>query len=266
MKLPCCDGGEQEVAYPNGISHSLAGNRWNPRSGESKPRCAGCPARTQSIFCNLDEAGLGELAQLLQMRTYPRGTVLFMERDEPRVVYCISSGRVKLSSSSPDGRGVIAALAGPGTFLGARAILLGTLQDLTAVIVEQAQLCVLTKEAFLDMLPRDVAIPLQLARQWGSELSEAYRKFSGTACRPLTERLAELLLALCQTHGEPTPAGIHLRTNLCQEELSELLGVSRRSLNRALAELRDLGLIQCRRRSILVRNGISLYDWLALGS
>ena len=116
------------------------------------------------------------------------------------------------------------------------------------------------------MLPRDAEITLQLARQLGSELSEAYRKFFVTACKPLTERLAELLLALCQTHGEPTPTGIHLRTNLCQEELSELLGVSRRSLSRALAELRDLDLIQCRRRSILVRNSISLYDWLALGS
>jgi len=214
----------------------------------------------------VDGARLGELDQLLQIRTYPPSAVLFMENDEPRAAYCVCSGRVKLSSSSPDGRGVIAAIAGPGALLGARAILLGTSHDLTAIAMEQTQLCVLSKESLLDLLPRDAGIPLQLARRLGSELGDAYRKFSGVACKPLTERLAELLLALCQTHGEPTPAGIHLRANLCQEELSELLGVSRRSLNRALAELRDLGLIQCRRRSILVRNSISLYDWLALGS
>jgi len=189
-----------------------------------------------------------------------------MENDEPGAVFCIRSGRVKLTHSLADGRGVIAALAGPGAFLGGRPILLGTAHDLTAVIVEQTQLCVLSKEDFLEMLPRDAGIPLQLARQLGSELSEAYRKFSGAACRPPTQRLAELLLSLCQTHGVPTAAGIHLQTNLCQEELSELLGVSRRSLNRALADLRDLGLIQCRRRSILVLSTIALYDWLALDS
>lgn len=243
-----------------------ATRRWLLRSQNTEPCCTRCSAHQHSIFCGSNSEHLSAWAHLLQARNFPRGAILFLENDEPQAVYCIRSGRVKLTSGSPDGRGVIAALAGPGAFLGAREVLLGTLHDLSAEIVEPAHLCVLTKDGFLETLLRDCAVSLQLARQLGSELGEAYRKISGVACKPVTERLAELLLALCQTHGEPTPTGIHLRTNLCQEEMSELLGVSRRSLNRALAELRDLGFIKCRRRSILVVNSRSLCDWLAFGS
>jgi CRP-like cAMP-binding protein len=243
----------------------LAVSRWSVRGKDAELRCVRCPARSQSIFCDLDSERLPEWAPLLQVRSYPRAAVLFVENDEPQSVYCVRSGRVKLSSVSSEGRGIIAALAGPGSLLGARAALLGRPHDLTAVIVEPTQLCTIPRDGFLEMLERNTEVSLQLARQMGDELGEAYRKISGVACKPLAERLAELLLALCQTHGEPTPRGIHLRTNLCQEEMSELLGVSRRSLNRALAELKELGLIECRRRSILVPSSHSLYDWLALG-
>ena len=253
------------MAEQEGRFRFLTLSRWGLRGTDSEPGCAGCPARPHSIFCGMDGARLAEWAHRLQVRIFPRGAMLFLENDTPQAVYCVRSGQVKLWSGSEDGRGVIAALAGPGAFLGAREVLLETSHDLSAIIVEPAQLCVLPKEGFLEVMARDAEIPLQLARQWGNELGEAYRKISGVACKPLTERLAELLLTLCQTHGEPTPTGIHLRTNLCQEEMSELLGVSRRSLNRALAELRALGLIKCRRRSILVLSSRSLYDWLAFG-
>ena len=75
-----------------------------------------------------------------------------------------------------------------------------------------------------------------------------------------------MILSLCRSHGEHRSDGVHLRTNLSQEELAEMLGVSRRSLNRALAELRDLGLIHCGRRAILIPDTHRLFDWLAIAS
>jgi CRP-like cAMP-binding protein len=227
-------------------------------------KCEGCPAAKDSIFCGL-EPGIKEFLGLrIQSRIYVRGSSIFHENVQPQAVYCLASGRVKLATGSSNGRMVIASLVGPGAILGAKDVLLDSPHDLTATAIEDSRLCILPKESFLEALHHSPDLSLRVARQMGVELSEICRKFSRAVCRPLSERLAELLLSLCRTHGQPTPNGITLRGNLGQEELSELLGVSRRSLNRALAELRQLGLIRCCRRSILIPDSRTLCDWLAV--
>ncbi|MBI4463530.1 MAG: Crp/Fnr family transcriptional regulator [Acidobacteria bacterium] len=186
-----------------------------------------------------------------------------MEHDEVRAAYCVCSGQVKLFCGSPDGRAAIVAIAKAGDVLGARELLLGKPHDLTAITIERTHLRSIPKEPFLDLLRRNGEFSLRLAQKISGELGEAYRKVSGAVYKSPSERLTELLLALCQSHGESTPSGINLKTNLCQEEIAELVGISRRSLSRVLAELRRRGLIECRRRSILVLNPIALFDWLA---
>ena len=76
------------------------------------------------------------------------------------------------------------------------------------------------------------------------------------------ERLIELLKNLCESHGEPTPGGIRLNIKLCQDELAALAGVSRRSLNRGLARLRKLGILEPRRGLLVVRDIAALHSAL----
>jgi CRP-like cAMP-binding protein len=225
--------------------------------------CLACSCRPGSIFGDLDADTLIELDRRRQPSIYRAGATIFLQGDQPRAVYCIGAGRVKVSHCAADGRNVVLNVATDGDVLGVRPMLLGTPHDLTAEALEETRLCLIAKDDFMDFLTRNGAVSLRLAQKLSAELDEAYRQVSGVVLKSTIERVAELILALCQTHGKPGPDGIGLPTNMCQDELAEFLGVSRRSLSRALATLRDHGLIECGRRSIIVRDSAALRKSLA---
>jgi len=230
----------------------------------SAHECSSCHSTSKGIFCDLNNSVLGELSKLRQCIMYPPGSVVFMEGEQARAAYCICSGRLKRSSSSAEGRVLIHGFSTPGDVLGVRALLLGKPHDLTAEAVEATELCLFPKDEFIPFIKQNGDISLRVAQKLSLDLYEAYRRVRGTALKGSSERLAELLLRLCHSHGKATPKGISLDANLCQDELAALLGISRRSLNRLLAELRVQGVIECRRRSILVRNITALRKRLSL--
>lgn len=237
--------------------HECVGSCLDPHAGRTA-WCFSSGLRRSGAFCDLDQASLAELERLRRTSTFPRGVAIYSEADAPRSVYCVCSGCVRLSRNSPDGRAVVFGIAAPGDVLGVRPLLLGTPNDHTAESLEETRLCFIPKDAFLDLLKRNGGVSLRLAQKLSSELGEAYRKVCGLVFTPAAERLAELLLALCRTRGEPTRGGIRLSTNVSQDELAELVGVSRRGLSRALGTLREQGLIASRRRAIIVRDRAAL--------
>lgn len=226
--------------------------------------CFACSCKPGSIFGDLDATALMELDRRRQASIYPAGATVFLQDEPPRAIYCVGTGRVKLSHGSADGRTVALGIAVPGDVLGVRPMLLGTAHDHTAETLEETRLCFIPKGDFLFFLARNGTVTLRLAQKLSAELDDAYRQVSGVALKSTPQRVAELILALCQTHGKLGPEGIALPTGMCQDELAEFLGVSRRSLSRALATLRDRGLIECRRRLIVVRDSAALKN--ALGS
>jgi CRP-like cAMP-binding protein len=220
--------------------------------------CFACNSKPGSIFCDLPAASLLELDQLRKHMSVPAGTTVFRQDDQPQAVYCIGSGHVKLSRNSEDGHALLLRIANAGDVLGVRSLLLGKPHDLTAEATEETRLCFISRNDFLEFLKRNGEVSLRLAEKLSTKLDDAYQQVYRAALKPPAERLAEVLLALCQTHGEPARDGIVLKTNMCQDELAELVGMSRRTLNRALGILKDQGLIECGRRYIFVRNPVAL--------
>ena len=224
--------------------------------------CFTCSSKPGSIFCDLPQARLLELDQLRRARIYPAGATLFFGADQPRGVYCVGSGRVRLSRSSPDGRSVGVRIATAGDVLGVRPLLLGKTHDLLAETIDEARVCCIPRNDFLDFLKRHGDVGLRLAQRLSTEIDGAYQQVCSLILKTPTERLAELLLALSQTHGEPGPDGIRLSTGMSQDELASMIGVSRRSLCRAFETLRERGFVACRRRSIIIRNEFALRNSL----
>ncbi len=66
--------------------------------------CLLCKLRTSSFFCQLPKAALQDLEKIKYASAYPHGAVLFVEGQAPRGVYVICSGRVKLTTTSRDGK------------------------------------------------------------------------------------------------------------------------------------------------------------------
>jgi CRP-like cAMP-binding protein len=235
-------------------------------SSVASQSCLLCKSRASGILADLDEASLKEIEQMRQARVYPAGAVVFGEGDPPEGIYCIRSGCLKLSLPTPHGAAVIVKIATAGGVVGVAAVLSSKVRNLTAETLEQSQLGFIHKQDLLSLLRRNADLSLALARGLADELYEVYQAAGNIALRRSDERLAHLLLRLCQSHGEATPEGIRLRTSLSQEELAEMIGASRRSLVRSLAKLRSLGIVECHRRTVIVRDRDALEKALLSGN
>src|SRR6266478_5488628 len=87
--------------------------------------CLSCPHREERLFCNLTPPAVQKLAAITSAAAYPKGAILFVEGQSPRGVFILCSGRVKLSTSSADGRTLILRISEPGDVLGLSATVTG---------------------------------------------------------------------------------------------------------------------------------------------
>ena len=220
--------------------------------------CSVCPSRSCCIFSDLDNSHLMKLEQMCLKTIYPDRVVVHTEGDQPQGIYIVCFGRVKLSLSSPNGQAVIIGLATAGDAFGVESVLSGRPHSLMAETVEQTQLCFIKKDDFFDFLRYNGDVSLILAQRLSNNLYEAHLGLSDLAFKQSFDRLVELLLRQCKSGGDPTPKVMTSRIDLSQDELADMIGVSRRTITRGLTKLRQLKIIKCRRRSVIIKDLNSL--------
>src|ERR1700739_3383646 len=111
--------------------------------------CLACPHREERLFCNLSEPSVRALAAITSSAAYPKGATLFVEGQPARGVFVLCSGRVKLSTSSADGKTLILRISEPGEVLGLPATVTGTSYELTADVIEPTQANFISRQDFL---------------------------------------------------------------------------------------------------------------------
>ncbi|MGH9138735.1 MAG: Crp/Fnr family transcriptional regulator [Acidimicrobiales bacterium] len=180
--------------------------------------------------------------------------MIFREGEAGDVVLIITDGRVKAFVTTPDGHEVLLSLRGPGELVGELAALDEAggprTATVTAVIATAGRIIPGSAlRRFLEERPRAAAA---LLRQLASRLVEADRRRVDFGAYGTTRRVARLLVELADVHGVEDAAGVgvELRLALSQDELAGLVGASRESIARALATLRQHGLVTTARHRI----------------
>lgn len=217
-----------------------------------------CISRESSIFSTLDDLRINQLEKTITSTIYNKGDIIFIEGEKAHGIYCVCSGRLKLSINSSEERAVNVAMANPGDVLGVKALLSGKAHNLTAEVAEETIMCFIKKDDFLDFLRRNGDVCLRLSEKLANNLYDAYRRMRELTMKTSHARLVDLLLSLCQSKSKPSEGGIIFEINISQEELAEEIGTSIRNLNRSLKDLKHKRIIKCHRRSIKVIDRVAL--------
>ena len=211
-------------------------------------------AHADPFVAALDPEGRRRLAALGRVGRHRAGAVLFLEGDRGTNVLAIQHGRVKVIINTPEGRELVLAIRGPNGLVGELASLdngdhrrSATVVALTAVVVQ-----VIPNDQFLQFLEEHPHALLALTRTIIGRLHDADRRRVEFGAYDTLGRLARVLDELANADGQPTDTGIMVDPPLTQHELAGLVGASRESVVRALAELRRRGLVQTGRRSLVV--------------
>lgn len=169
---------------------------------------------------------------------FPRHTELFEEGHLPEGIFILQRGKVKLSVDLKGGRTLILGIVQPGEVLGLSAIMSGKPAEYTAETLTSAQFSYVERKEFLNLLEAHCELCVLVVEVLSHQLREAVEMIHySSGSQPATEKLASLLLAWIRAEGEVTGQGVELKLPLTQEEIGQMIGVSRETVSRLLAGL-----------------------------
>ncbi len=221
--------------------------------------CLSCKIRVEHLFCDLSAAALQTFETIKYVAAYPKGAVLFVEGQAPRGIYVLCEGRVKLSICASDGKTLILKIAEAGEVLGLSATVGGTPYELTAETVDPCQVNFVKRDDFQRLLKEHSEICLHVAEQLSDKYNAACRELRAVGLsHSATERLAKLLLDWSARNGEAAKAEPRVKLALTHDEIAQMIGTSRETVTRLLADLKKRQIIQTKRSILIIRNKAAL--------
>ncbi|OEK04035.1 Crp/Fnr family transcriptional regulator [Roseivirga misakiensis] len=197
-----------------------------------------------SLLAELNDSELDTLSSHKSKITYNKGQVLFYQGTRPMGLFCIHSGKVKVSQNSSKGGEQILYISKQDDFLGYRALLSEEYYAATATVTEEACISFIPKEDFLSAICSNPGFLQKLLNEVCKHLGQMEKKVTQFSAYSVRERLAGTLLTLKQTYGVEGTKCTIIDLSLTRQELANLIGTATETLIRLLSEFRTEGLIR----------------------
>ena len=198
------------------------------------------------LFSVLHPTDLRTLASRFHPVRYGRGEVIFREGEPAERLFLIDSGRVKLSIASPTGQEMLIGVLGRGQIFGELEIIDRGQRAMDARAMEDALLYAFAGDVFWTMLENRPTLARRLLELMARRLRRADQTSQDLVFFDAPTRLARRLLQLAEDHGEPVgkDESVKITVRVTQEELAQMIGVTRESANRLVASFTERGWIE----------------------
>jgi CRP/FNR family transcriptional regulator, cyclic AMP receptor protein len=198
------------------------------------------------LFAGLDASKMDLVIGAMRSRRFRRGEVIFHGGDPGDSLFIVASGSVKIMVDPEDGsEPAILTTVGAGGFFGELALLDGRARSATAVAVDRVETLVLRRDAFDRLIDEEPAISRALLAALAGEIRRLTDQFEDLHVLDLPGRLARHLLRQVVPDGQPVPVGeVRQPWPYTQGELAGMIGGSRQSVNRLLADFVAKGLLR----------------------
>ncbi len=208
--------------------------------------------RQAPLFAALDDDAAVALKATMARREVGRGEVLFAEGDPGDRLYIIVDGKIKLGRASGDGRENLLAILGPGEMFGELSLFDPGPRNATATAVADTSLLGVGSEDLATWLNGRPDVARQLLRSLARRLRRTNEALADLVFSDVPGRVAKALLDLSERFGTPTDEGLRVTHDLTQEELAQLVGASRETVNKALADFAARGWLRLDQRAVLL--------------
>ena len=215
-------------------------------------KCEQCIVRELSSLKALNKGELLRLAECKTSHTIKKGEHIFEEGDTVNGIYCITVGVCKLSKLSANGKDQIVKLVKAGELLGQRTIISEEPANLSAVALEDMEVCFIPKSEVLNMFDQNNQFSRNVMKTICGDLKETSDHLVSISQKTVKERLAETLIYLEENFGKNTDGS--LRIQLTREELAGMIGTATESCIRLLSEFNKLELIELNGKKIVLKN------------
>lgn len=206
--------------------------------------------RKAPLFAALDDEDASALMASMTPVTLARGHTLFHEGEAGDRLYVVVSGKVKLGRTSSDGRENLVTVLGPGEMLGELSLFDPGPRSLSATAVSDSELAGLGHADLAEFLNGRPEVARQLLQALARRLRRTNDTLADMVFSDVPGRVAKALLDLSRRFGRQTEQGVMVAHELTQEELAQLVGASRETVNKALADFAGRGWLRLEARAV----------------
>jgi CRP/FNR family cyclic AMP-dependent transcriptional regulator len=220
--------------------------------------CSECTCTKPGFFCGFSKEVSKSLDHYSHRSMVPAGAILFIEGQMSRGIFILCSGRVKLSTTSRDGKVLVLKTAEAGEALGLSAAISGQSYEMTAETATPCQLNFVDRKSLMSLLQSHSEVGMHAAQCLSRDFQSAYRDIHDLVlARSSAGKLARLLLSCCP---EQVSSAIESRLHsaMTHEEMAQRIGSSRETVTRLLSDLRRKQLIRLDGTTLVIRNRTAL--------
>jgi len=216
--------------------------------------CLTCPLRKDNWYCGLSADLLKSFNEFSHLTTYPGGAVLFVEGQMPRGAFVLCSGKVKLSTTSKEGKVLVLKVVEPGEVIGLSALISGEAFEVTAETMGPCLVNFVEQEGLLHLMEGSGELGLRSAQAVSREFQFTYREIHELVLsRSSSGKLARLLLSWISHEAGKGPE-VRIHAPVTHEEMAQRIGASRETVTRLLSELRKKDLIRLEGTTLVIKN------------
>ncbi|MGF1661689.1 MAG: Crp/Fnr family transcriptional regulator [Kineosporiaceae bacterium] len=207
--------------------------------------------RRAPLLAALDDDDAAAVLDRMTPLDVSRGDKLFTEGEPGDSMFIIQRGKVKLGQRSVDNRENLLAVLGPGQMLGELSLFDPGRRTATAVAVTPCRVLTIDRAGFVPLLDRP-EVALTLLAALARRIRRTNEALADLVFSDVPGRVAKALLDLASRFGQETDDGILVAHDLTQEELAQLVGASRETVNKALADFTGRGWLRLEPRAVTI--------------
>ena len=204
------------------------------------------------LFAGLEPESAETLIASMKVIDLGRGDVLFHEGEPGDRLYVVRDGKIKLGRRSNDGRENLLSILGPGEMFGELSLFDPGPRTATASSVADSVIYELGHDQLVEWIEKHPSVAKHLLNALARRLRRTNETLADLVFSDVPGRVAKALLDLSTRFGEETDEGIRVAHDLTQEELAQLVGASRETVNKALADFATRGWVRREGRAVVL--------------
>lgn len=216
--------------------------------------CENCPSRQSGIFCDLNKETMSDVSKHKVMNHYKKGQTIFFQGNPPMGLYCVSTGKIKITRTGNDGKEAILRIAGPGDVLGHRSLFSKEKYEATATVLEDSSICFIEKNFIYGALQNNPSIAMAMIEKLSRDMGVAERKSAAMFQKNARERLADLFIEFAEDYGVKVDNKIKLDIRLSRDEIASIIGSAHETVIRLISEFKEEGILELDGKTILVQD------------
>ena len=204
------------------------------------------------LFQGVAEEARDALTSALSYADYTRGETVFAEGEQGDTLYIVLSGKVKVGRKAADGRENMLSVMGPSDMFGELSLFDPGPRTATATVLTDARLASLAHTSLRPWISDRPEIAEQLLRVLARRLRRTNDALADLIFTDVPGRVAKNLLQMAGRFGTRDGGVLRVTHDLTQEELAQLVGASRETVNKALADFASRGWLRLDGKSVII--------------